>query len=259
VPKSQDTIWLECTSKTNDFGILGSFTENRNALLITEKGGVLVSTPKSRPSGNLFSANTFITLTNEGGGNSLTTIKATGEYKEDIFNFLFEEKSDDQKQFLVNQMGFKQPDQFKISRKDSGDSFSTSIEMQIEKIPELKTSNKMFLSPRLYRLSPTKLPKSENRKQDFYFRSPFEKTDTTIYKLPEGFKLDALPSPKKLDGEYTSYQTNYWYNEKENTIYSTAKLILQQLKIPASKYAIVKKFFDDVQLDDSQRIVIRTL
>src|SRR4030095_3800912 len=35
----KDTIWLECTSSSAEFGKLGTFTENRNALLVTENGG----------------------------------------------------------------------------------------------------------------------------------------------------------------------------------------------------------------------------
>ena len=54
VPSAKDTTWLECTSRTNDFGVLGSFTENRNALLITADGGELVKTPVSRTSDNIF-------------------------------------------------------------------------------------------------------------------------------------------------------------------------------------------------------------
>jgi hypothetical protein len=46
-PGKKDSTWLECTSKTADFGVLGSFTENRSTLLITDSGGVLVPTQKA--------------------------------------------------------------------------------------------------------------------------------------------------------------------------------------------------------------------
>ena len=117
--------------------------------------------------------------------------------------------------------------------------------------------NKMFISPRLYKLWPSKMPKAENRKQDYYFRYPFEKTDTTIIKLPAGYTLDALPQVKTVTCKQALYSTKYWYHEEQKAIYSTSQLVLKQHKIPAADYAEVKKFFDAVLMDDAQRIVIR--
>ena len=129
--------------------------------------------------------------------------------------------------------------------------------MTIEKIPEFTAGNKMFLSPRLYKFFETKLPKSENRKLDYYFHNPFEYTDTTIFKLPAGASVEVLPKPAALSNTYAMYNTRYWYNETEKAVYSTASLILKQYKIPAAGYADIKKLFDDILLDGTQRIVLK--
>ncbi len=257
IPQKKDSIWLECTSNTNDFAVLGNFTENRNALLITENGGVLVPTPKSKSSDNVFNAMTRIKLEGDGSGKTETVLNTSGEYKQDMVNYLFNEKKDDQKYVIVNYYGFKQPDEFNVEKIEEGNKFVTNLNMSIEKIPEFVAGSKMFLTPRMYKIWSMKLPKSENRRLDYYFECPFEKTDTTVFKLPEGYTADALPVEKNIKCEYGSYDSKYWYSATDKSVYSTAKLVLTQHKIPAAKYAGVKTFFDDVLKEDAQRIVIK--
>ncbi|HEX6430954.1 MAG TPA: DUF3857 and transglutaminase domain-containing protein [Niastella sp.] len=256
VPQPTDSIWLECTSSTADFDVLSSFTENRNALLVTNEGGVLVPTPASQSGNNKFIATTTINLEGDGSGQTATLFRTTGQYKNFMDNIL-NEKKDDQKESIVYVLGFKQPDVFDYIKKDSTELFTTALNMVIEKVPEFTAGNKIFLAPRLYKFWETKLPKAENRKLDYYFHNPYEFTDTTIFKLPAGVSVDALPKPATLSGAYATYSTKYWYNETEKAVYSTASLVLKQYKIPAAGYAGIKKLFDDMLMDGNQRIVLR--
>lgn len=259
IPEPKDSIWLECTSSNADFGVLGSFTENRNALLITEKGGVLVPTPVSKSNENILSAKTFTVLAEDGSGTSVTSLISSGSFKEELEDNLLQGKRDDQKEFLVRDYGFKQPDEFEINKNVDSGKFSITIKMAMERIPVFTAGNKMFIAPRLYKQWQEKLPEAENRRLDFYFANPFIKTDTTIFKLPEEYTTDALPSPKNFNCEYGNYTTSFFFEADKNSIVSTSRLELTQLKIPASKYPSVKNFFDKIMHEDSEMIVIRKM
>ncbi len=259
VPLNGDTTWLECTSSTNDFAVLGGFTENRSALLLTENGGILVKTPKSKASDNLFYCNSVVSLSDDGSGKAIVTLKSTGEYKQDFVHYVSNEKKDDQKQFLVGYLGFTQPDEFEITNDKNNPQAETEIKMGIEKIPDFSAGSKMFLNPRIYKLWRYSLPKAENRTQDFYFEHPLIKTDTTVYHLPEGFGIETLPKAKNLQFEYGSFISDYRFDEKQKTITTTAKLILNEYKIPAAKFAAAKKFFGDVLAEYAEKIVIKRL
>jgi len=257
VPLNKDTVWLECTSNKTDFAHLGNFTENRNALLLTENGGVLVSTPSSRAEQNIFSVRTEIIINDDGSGKTETVIRTSGEYKYEQLS-VSQEKSDMQKYYFINHLGFPNPDEFELNFGEKKlQPLTTKIKMAIGKIHDFNAGSKMFLRSRIYKLWSHKLPADENRKEAYLFNCPFEKTDTSIFKLPEGYIGDVLPKPKEIKCDYASYSTKYWYDAGDKTIYSTAKLALTHHVIPAVKYATVKKFFDEVLMDDSQKIVIK--
>lgn len=256
VPLKSDTVWLECTSNTLDFGSLDISTENKNALLITENGGVLIPTPSSNSHSNIFSANSKIKLNGDGSGEMETMFHSAGEYREMIEDLL-KQKQDEQKQSLVMDLSFKQPDEFEISKKDDASAPAVLLRMSIEKVPEFTAGSKIFLSQRLYKIWGKKLPRSENRRLDFYFNFPFEKIDTTVYILPEGYKVDALPPAKEVKTEFTSYTTKSWFDETQRSVYTTVQIVLKQHVIPAAKYAEVKKFFDDILVSDGQKIVVK--
>lgn len=256
VPLKEDSVWLECTSNSLDFGFLDISTENKNALVVTEDGGVLVATPASNSHSNIFSLYSKIKLQEDGAGTMETTFHSAGEYRE-MMDDILKEKKDDQKESIVLGLSFKQPDDFEISKKETGSDHAALLKMSIEKVPEFTAGSKLFLAPRLYKIWSRKLPKADNRRLDFYFSFPFEKSDTTIYVLPEGYKVDALPSAKEFKNEYASYISKNWYDEKERSVYSYVQIILKQHVVPPAKYAEVKKFFDDVLINDGQKIVIK--
>lgn len=256
IPQLKDSIWLECTSSTSDFAELGTFTENRYAMLITENGGVLVPTPSSNPNSNKLITKTIIEMADDGSGESRTEFRTSGYFRV-LMDDVLKAKKDDQKETLVFGLYYKQPDEFEFNKVEKAGIHTTTLAMVVEKIPEFTAGSKVFLSPRLYKLWPRKLPKAENRRLDFYFRQPFIETDTTIYKLPDGFVVDVMPATKELTSEYSHYISKTWYDENQKALINTVTLELKKHKIPAAKYAEVKKFFDDVMMNENQRIVIK--
>jgi hypothetical protein len=257
VPDNKDTTWLECTSPVTDAGVLGSFTENRNALLVTPEGGVLVSTPKSKASENTFELSTKIKLNEDGSGESKSILKTSGEYKESLLLNVLDEQKDDQKKYLVSSLGFLQPDDFSFNSNRNDDSMITIFQLDIEQIPSFTAGSKMFLNPRIYKLWNSKLPSLKGRTKSYYFSGPFIKKDTTIYLLPGNYTVENLPKPRDISFDYGIFKTKYWYNEKENTINSIAFLELTHNIIPPEKYEEVFKLFSNVTDEYNEKIVIK--
>ena len=256
VPQPGDSIWLDCTMNHNDFDVLGTFTENKNALLVTENGGVLVSTPSSESAANVLIASTEIKLNEDGSGISHTATYSKGELTT-VMRYMYNANKDDQKRVLVNYLGFKQPDAFRLTQASNAHDYNVDVDLSIEKIPQFTAGSKMFLNPRIYSIWQSKLPKAEGRTQDFYFRAPFIKIDTTRYHLPQDFTVDILPKPASLQCDYASYKTEYVFDENKGEVVCLARLELKQNRIPASKYADIKSFFDKVLSEETQKVIIK--
>ncbi len=150
-----------------------------------------------------------------------------------------------------------QPDQFEISNEGNDNGSTTTFKLEIEKIPAFTAGSKMFLNPRIYKMWNVKLPKAEGRTKSFYFKSPFIKTDTTVYLLPKNYVVENLPGPRNIKSEYGIFKTSCTYDEKTNTITTTAFLSLSQNVIPAKDYSETLQFFSKVIEEFTEKIVIK--
>jgi len=257
VPQVKDTIWLECTSRTQPFGKLGPFTENRNAFLITETGGVMVETPRSNPEDHSIHSFSTLQLLEDGSGMAVVEMKHGGNYTELLNANLFESNENEKNDFLFNQFGLKQPDEIKIKKKDvSGRNYTAHLEMKYEKLPDFSAGSKHFLSPRIYRFWNLALPKNEKRLTDYYLDFPRIKIDTTIINLPEGYRVETLPKATRIKSEMGEYESNYQFDEMKRQLMTSCRIRVKNHIIASSKYNQAAKFFSDILTEQQQKIVV---
>ncbi len=259
VPLQKDTVWLECTSPYNEYGVLGSFTENRNALLITENGGVLAQTPISKPSENKMSVHSTIDITENGGGKMKSIITCTGEYRLSYIIQLQNTSLDDQKSYFLKKFELSTPDDFNFimpTEVKNSEKLQCSIDASFQKIIAFKTGAKFFLNIQVPMMQVYSLPKNDNRQQDYYFEFPYQKNDTTIYNLPEGFIVEHLPAAAKIDCKYGHYSFSATYDAVNNRIMSVSEMQLLKYKIPAADYKEVYQFMGKIINEQTGKIVI---
>jgi hypothetical protein len=257
VPLAKDSIWLECTSKTNDFGVLGTFTENRNALVITENGGLLLPTPQSKATDNTLDAFTTIAVEPSGSGIAQVSFNTTGEVKDVFLNNFLNEQSDEQKEFLLKYLKFRHPDNVETIHKTAGLINKVQLKLSYTKLQEFAAGSKLFLPGSLHKSFVIDLPNTDLRRTDYFFNYPFLKRDTTVYMLPQNFEKDILPEAKKITSRFAQFEGNFWYNEKEHAIYCATALQLNQHRIPAQYFIEMKAFFEDVKKYCSSHIIVK--
>ncbi len=78
VPMEKDTVWLECTSQDNPIGYMGTFTGNREALLMTETGGIITRTPTYTEEQNQIVRKASFAVSSEGAAACIMNTRYVG-------------------------------------------------------------------------------------------------------------------------------------------------------------------------------------
>lgn len=257
VPFKGDTTWLECTSPFNPFGELGSFTENRNALLVTEDGGKLAHTPRSTMQENQFNSETHISLNADGSAKAQIKILSTGDYRFTYIEYS-SLKTDEQKEYYMNALNLKQPSAFDlVHANDKNGVKEMDMTLQYDKFCDIMAGDRQFYRPRAFDLCAFTVPIEEKRKSDYYFEHPMQKSCLTVIDLPAGFEIETLPANQKLSFAYGTYEVGYAYDVAKNQVTSTAKFNLNNQVIPADKYTELQQYLDAVAKAQNKKMVIK--
>jgi len=257
IPFKNDTTWLECTSTTQPFGKLGSFTENRNALLITEDGGKLVNTPKSSADDNQFNSEVHLTLDSTGGAKAQIKILSSGGYREDYIDLAYL-KTDEQKEYLMHMLNIKQPSVFDYNPvSDINGIKEVDLNLEYDQFCDIMAGNKQFYHPHVFDICAFTLPVQEKRYADYYYEFPLKKTCVTTIDLPPGYEIETLPANQSLKFTYGSFDITYVYNAVKNEVVSTAKFNITKQVIPAAKYNEMQQYLDAVAKAQNKKLVIR--
>ena len=255
VPLKNDSVWLECTSRNNATGVLGSFTENKNALLLTENGGILVPTPKSKSEQNKHFTKTKIVLGEDGSAETTTEILSTGDMN-DPYNYFKQLRADEQKTYFVNSLDYKLMDEFGFSQvRDDEFENTYSLKLYYQKLFDFNAGSKMFFQQHINRFCDEELKLAEQRKTEYLFSNPYIKIDTTVFVLPASFSVNNLPAAKEINTEYISYKNQVV--SSGNEIHVISYLQLKNHIIPAKDYNKVAEAIDAIRKDEAQKIVIK--
>jgi hypothetical protein len=80
-------------------------------------------------------------------------------------------------------------------------------------------------------------------------------TDEYDIELPEGYAVDELPDPVKVDMGFASYQSSTEVHGR--TLHYSRTYTLNQVTLPADKYADVQKLAGLIAADEDSRAVLK--
>ena len=255
-PLEKDTVWLECTSQNMLAGDIGWSNENRQALMLTPEGGMIVNTPKSRSDQNIIQKKIEVTFsTSTASINGL--IKWGGDEQTVVRGIVKEEVPKKREKWILE--SFEVPDvkiknySFGIAN-DSSDQVKLKLNLILPKYATISGS-RIFFNPNLMQRR-TYVPKEvSERLSPVRFIYPFHDTDSIIYKIPEGYKIEGIPDEMNLVSSFGNFSSKVSKYGDEEILY-VRSLEVKNYEIPAENYKEYRKFFADVVKSDRSQVVL---
>lgn len=255
VPLEEDTIWLENTSGINPFGYIGSFTQNRKALAILEKGSKLVDMPKLNEKTNQISYNMKFDFQSNGN----TIVKLNNRFRGetfDRFNMLnFEVNETDKDRVIRDYMPF---DNYEVMnwelKKPNRDSAFIDLKATLQLSNYIKTLGNEFYFP-IYPILIPPFPNTANRKLPLAIPYPISVSDTLVYSFPSGYKVKTSLQPISIVNKYGKYNMTSFISNGELRVVKS--IVIHSGKYSLDEYPNFYKFLESILAVDRMRIVIQ--
>ena len=211
VPVKQDTIWLECTSQYIPFGFTGEFTDDREALVITDSGGVVVHTKIYPAEENTKYTTCTVTLHEKTNATAKEKTRYSGIFYDEMNKILH---VDDQEKKKMISDRLDVPGFHLIGfRFEENTSFRPYLDQEINMdIQGLGTpaGDRIILPLNVFDREEGLPVNISKRETDIFIRRSYVKIDTIVYQIPKNYDTEKIPPSVLIgDSKFGSYSAGY--------------------------------------------------
>ncbi len=259
VPNKGDTVWLECTSQTAPMGYMGTFTGDRQALMITERGGQLIKTPTYRAADNQATRVAHVRIDDEGNASVQSTTDYEGlRYEKDGLSFVLNDGQEQQKDWLydnvdipnfsISDFALVQPDRHSARAR-------ISLDLEVKNIGS-RGGSRLFFEPNLMNKVKNIPDDLEERETDVILSMSYEDTDTIYYYFPTGMYPEVVPQAVQVETSFGEYHSEV-HHDADKIMY------VRRLKVNSGRYAKevyneLYEFYNTVSKADRSKMVLKS-
>jgi|WetSurMetagenome_2_1015567.scaffolds.fasta_scaffold04981_1 hypothetical protein len=256
VPRGADTIWLECTNQYSPFNYLGSFTDDRHVLLITDNGGKLVKTPKYSADQNHLYRKANVTIDPSGNGTADVSTEFSYVFFDQMRGLLYTDQ-EGRKKAITNSIdipGFTLVN-FSVRQPDKDQPvFNESISLKLTKYATLMGDRMLLPVNLMDRVE--RLPSNvADRKMDIEFKRDRMLVDEVIYKIPSNYSVPSVPSPIEITSPFGHYKAEITVNGNEVTY--KREIRYNKGIYPVSQYQQLLDFYKSVSSADNTKLALK--
>jgi hypothetical protein len=256
VPLAKDTVWLECTSQSLPAGYLGDFTNDRPALLISEKGGEMVMTKRYPFTENLQARRIDAVLDESSGLNLKVATNYSGLQMDNVHGLINSLSKEKIREYLQEGLDFPTYDISSFSykeRKSFDPAISEELEIKVSSYAT-QTGKRIFIVPNVMNRWSRRLTSSEERKFDVVLTQGFQDVDSITIEIPQGYSAESIPAELNLKTPFGVYASKTLV--EGNKIIYYRRFIHHEGRFPAASYNELVKFYEQVYKADRSKLVL---
>ena len=250
-------VWLECTSPYAAFGHLGSFTEGRPALLVTDAGGQIIETPTSGPETNRTVRTAEVRLDERGAARADVAWELTGEPRSQALAALDGATETERAAALRRVTGL--PNLDVVSLDVSG------LDARPDRLPLAATldvglaarraGSRLLVAVTPFAGSVPSLPAAGDRRQPVRLGSAWSARDSVRFVPPAGYAVDRVPPAVEVDGPVGRYALRA--SVEGGALVVVRELAVETTSLPAEAYDQARAFYAAVAEGDASVAVLR--
>ncbi|MFT5891509.1 MAG: transglutaminase-like putative cysteine protease [Dokdonia sp.] len=256
IPDGEGYVWLECTSQEIPFGFIGSFTDDRDVVIITPEGGKIVHTDIYDHSKNTQYVKGVCKITPEGAIEAEVTMQSKGiQYNQRYY--LESQINSDQKKYYykfwrhINNMKIDAID-IENNRRDivmnekitfSADNYASFAGEEM--LVSLNAVNRYTNVPKRYK----------KRNLELYIDRGFVDEDEVVVTVPDTYKLPDSFENIHVESEFGMYDVTFERIDDTHIKY-IRKFSMYDGTFSKEQYKDFRSFVRKIVRYDDQKIVL---
>lgn len=251
-------MWLECTSKYMKPGRIGPDNEGKYALIISEEGGELVKTELSEAQQNSQYRVTRVQLAENGTADIYSSLNNVGAMDDNMQRNLRPLSIKKREEWLEKHIDLNDFSLLNYEFKGlEGEHHQTGYEV------ELKANNfasasarRLFIPVNQLNQWSVYIPSEESRSTPLQLPYRYSESDSTIFELPEGYKIESLPNPQVVENNFGRFTLDLFPEEQHVVIKRGLQIFRRE--VSEEEYQDFKDFFSTInKADQSQFVIVR--
>lgn len=256
VPMGRDTIWLETTSNISPFGYLGTFTQNRNALVVNKDNSKIIRLPALNKEDVKTWSKLEFNFKNEGNAELALHAQLRGKSFE-LFNELHAEYNTDEKDRILRQ--YLPLDNDDVTQWNLSRPHRDSAKIDLTATISIYKCMKPLGNDYYFNIYPSAIPSftnAENRQSAVVLPYPIHNTDTLIYHLPTEYRLNTKPDITSISSEFGQYKLTLLTENNKLIVYK--EFILNPGTYPLERYDEFYNFIHKIKDTDAKTIILKS-